>query len=93
MNNRKKVATAAITGLGAAALMRDAKRRAKAAEMVVRARDAVLRPRPAADAGPDVAHAPGHRHLPPPAADRPPEELEQGTFTVVSHQPGHVHKG
>jgi hypothetical protein len=93
MNNRRKVAAAAVTGLGAAALLRDARRRATAAQMIIRARDVVLGPRPVAAAGPDVAHAPGHRHLPPPAADRAPEEAEQGAFTVVSHHPGHVHKG
>jgi hypothetical protein len=93
MNNRMKAATVAATGLGAAALLREARRRNRATQMIVRARDAVLRPRPPAVANPDAAHAPGHRHLPPPDAGRPPEAVEHGTYTVVSHHPGHVHKG
>lgn len=70
---------AMAVGVGTAALLGSRARRAKA--------------RSAERPGGDPAHAAGHRHLPPVSQEPAPPEAEQGSYTVVSHHPGHVHKG
>ena len=96
-NRFKAKSTAIVAGLGATALLRDANRRAKARQLFFGIRDAILPSRSAPIIGPIdedvVAHAPGHRHLPPPPLEEPSTAVESGSYTVVSHHPGHVHKG
>jgi hypothetical protein len=92
-----KLAAAAGAGVGVGALLRDPARRDRLRRVVAGLREALLPPRsdPLGVIPPENdAHAPGHRHRPPPASERPPNlPTEAAPHTVVSHRSGHVHKG
>jgi hypothetical protein len=92
-----KAAAVAGAGLGIAAWLRDAERRARLSHMMRGIRDTVLPShtpeRLPVDPATDEAHAPGHRHLGPPPAEPPRHPAPSTEQTVVSHRSGHVHKG